>query len=126
MTHLKSADRAGLGVGTIGTERLVSLEEMVVWMRECGDVDVIFYQTRTNFQVCVGDPFCPRAQRLKHFPPGRKHEAAAWLHRTILLLYPGSRYAARYGEAAGGGDWASRESVLAFRSRRELPHFPER
>ena len=74
MKPRESADRAGLGVEITGTERAVSLAEVGAWMRECGDIDVIFYQFRTDFQVCVGDPFRPRAQRLKHFPPDRKYE----------------------------------------------------
>jgi hypothetical protein len=114
---MKYARTARLGAGATATDRPVSLQEVVAWMRECRELHVVFYQTRTNFQVCVGDTACPRAQRLKHFPPDRKDEAAAWLHRTILMHYPDSRYAARYGKAADAGDWPAGDSVLTFRSR---------
>ena len=78
----------------------MSLEEVMARARRSGDIDVILYETATSFQVCVGDPLRRRTQRLKRFPRDRRHAAAAWLHRTILLLYPGSRYAAGRGQAA--------------------------
>lgn len=81
----------------------MSLEQVMAWARKSGDVDVIFYETATSFQVCVGNPLYPHAQRLKRFPPDRKDDAAAWAHRTILMLYPRSRYAAGRGQAAPPG-----------------------
>jgi len=80
----------------------VSLEEVMARVRKSGDIDVILYETGTSFQVCVGDPLRRRTQRLKRFPRDRGDAAAAWLHCTILLLYPGSRYAAACGQAAPG------------------------
>lgn len=79
----------------------MSLEEVMDRLRESGDIHVIFYETTTGFQVCVGDPLRRRKQRLRRFSPARKHDAAAWLHRTILLLYPHSAYAACYGGSVG-------------------------
>lgn len=74
-------------------DRRLSIEEVVSRAGHCGDVDVILYESQTSLQVCVGDPLHPHRQRLKRFALDRKADAGAWLHRTILLVYPRSRYA---------------------------------
>lgn len=73
----------------------MSLAEVVDRVRESGDVFVTFYETAGYVRICVGNPFRWRAQQLKRFSRDRESEAAAWLHRTVLRLYPRSRYAAR-------------------------------
>jgi hypothetical protein len=122
---MKYARTARLGAGATGTDRHVSLQEVVAWMRECGELHVVFLPDAHELSGLRRQYVLPAraaTESLPARPQGRGRWLAA-LHDPPTLFQ--SRYAARYGEAANRRDRELSESVLAFRSRAELANLAD-